>query len=241
MHLGRRATQRLSAARALDEAPGHRPLRHRSRAASPPPMSLNRPRLRLRAAAAPASRTGPVAWSPTATVNPSRASGVFGGCAASRCRSRRASRIAGRGGTGKTACEIEKCAAHTARIALRDIGAVAEVVAGLDRSLGKIRIRRSRRRSVKWRGRLRRAIVERWWRAWEKRGCRQPSVPSRARVVPWGRVRGLVVDAYLHAPRSGAKRIAPRCERRVSERWSCCRADREQGPRGGRCGRRVFG
>src|SRR5436190_1719116 len=83
VHLGRRATQRLTAARALDEAPPAPAAAvpppviapaSPSAAASPPPDVAEAP---AAPPLPPPPGPGPVAWSPTATVNPSRASGVF--------------------------------------------------------------------------------------------------------------------------------------------------------------------
>src|SRR6267142_7189407 len=77
MHLGRRATQRLSAARALDEAPPAPAAAVPPPAAAPAsPSAVASPPPDV-AQAPPPPGPGPIAWSPTATVNPSRASGVF--------------------------------------------------------------------------------------------------------------------------------------------------------------------
>src|SRR5258705_8028050 len=81
MHLGRRATQRLSAARALDEAPAAPAAGVPPPAApSPPPAVAESPPPPPPPAAPPLPpppRPGPVAGRPTATRNPSRAGGGF--------------------------------------------------------------------------------------------------------------------------------------------------------------------
>src|SRR5881394_3662270 len=77
--LGRRASQRLSASRALGEVP---PAAESPPAEAPPPQPPSASPAPSQAPpppppTPPPAGPGPVAWSPTATVNPNRASGVF--------------------------------------------------------------------------------------------------------------------------------------------------------------------
>jgi len=185
VHLGRRATQRLSAARALDSELAPAP----PAAPSPPPPDAPSPP--AAAAAAPASQ--PLAGSVfrpqalPADVEARRAVAALQ--------------------TAATADEqraiIEQLQRLTPElIARRDIGAIAEVVAGLDRSLGKIQDPEIQEAIGGVAGTLAdEAIVERMV---ERLG--QPRVPpaERAHLVravgALGAVSaGLVVDAYLHA------------------------------------------
>ena len=209
--LGRRASQRLSASRALGEVPPA-PEPPAVAEAPPPPTPPPPPPTPSDPAPAPAppppppspSGPAPVAWSPTATVNPSRASSVFRPDvlppdvearravialqAASRPEDQRAI--------------IEKVRQLTPSvIALRDIGAVAEVVAGLDRSLGKIQDPEIQEAIGEVAGALAdETIVERMVAR-----LGEPRVPpaERAHLVhavgALGAVSaGYVVDAYLH-------------------------------------------
>ena len=185
VHLGRRATQRLSAARALDSELAPAP----PAAPSPPPPDAPSPP--AAAAAAPASQ--PLAGS------------VFRPQAVpADVEARRAVAALQ---TAATADEqraiIEQLQRLTPElIARRDIGAIAEVVAGLDRSLGKIQDPEIQEAIGGVAGTLAdEAIVERMV---ERLG--QPRVPpaERAHLVravgALGAVSaGLVVDAYLHA------------------------------------------
>jgi len=187
VHLGRRATQRLSAARALDSELAPAP----PAAPSPPPPDAPSPP--AAAAAAPASQ--PLAG----------ASSVFRPQALpADVEARRAVAALQ---TAATADEqraiIEQLQRLTPElIARRDIGAIAEVVAGLDRSLGKIQDPEIQEAIGGVAGTLAdEAIVERMV---ERLG--QPRVPpaERAHLVravgALGAVSaGLVVDAYLHA------------------------------------------
>jgi len=88
-------------------------------------------------------------------------------------------------------------------IALRDIGAVAEVVAGLDRSLGKIQDPEIQEAiGGGGGGALRmRLLWSVWWRASASRACPLPSAAHLVNAVgALGAVSaGSVVDAYLHA------------------------------------------
>ena len=185
VHLGRRATQRLSAARALDSELAPAPPAAPS---PPPPDAPSTP-----AAAAAAAPSQPLAGSVfrpqalPADVEARRAVAALQ--------------------TAATADEqraiIEQLQRLTPElIARRDIGAIAEVVAGLDRSLGKIQDPEIQEAIGGVAGTLAdEAIVERMV---ERLG--QPRVPpaERAHLVravgALGAVSaGLVVDAYLHA------------------------------------------
>src|SRR5690349_19720447 len=204
--LGRRASQRLSASRALGEVPPapEPPAAAESPPAPPPPTATPSAPAPPPPPPSPSSGPAPVAWSPTATVNPSRASSVFRPDvlppdvearravialqAASRPEDQRAI--------------IEKVRQLTPSvIALRDIGAVAEVVAGLDRSLGKIQDPEIQEAIGEVAGALAdETIVERMVAR-----LGEPRVPpaERAHLVhavgALGAVSaGYVVDAYLH-------------------------------------------
>jgi len=204
--LGRRANQRLSASRALGEAPPA-PVGAPSpppAAASAPPGVAEPPPPRP-PPAPPPPEPGPVAWSATATVNPSRSSTVFRpNVLPADVEARRAvTALLAASGPEDQRASIERLRQLTPDvIALRDIGAVAEVVAGLDRSLGKIRDPEIQEAIGEVAGALAdEAIVERMVAR-----LGEPRVPpgERAHLVnavgALGAVSaGLVVDAYLHA------------------------------------------
>ena len=205
--LGRRASQRLSASRALGEVPP---------APEPPPVEappLPPPPQPQPPSASPApppptpppAAPGPVAWSPTATVNPNRASGVFRpDVLPPDVEARRAvTALQAASRPEDQRVIIEKVRQLTPSvIALRDIGAVAEVVAGLDRSLGKIQDPEIQEAIGEVAGALAdETIVERMVAR-----LGEPRVPpaERAHLVhavgALGAVSaGYVVDAYLHA------------------------------------------
>jgi len=213
VHLGRRASQRLSASRAIDEAP---PATEPIGVPAPPPAVASPPGV---AEAPPPPHPsppppppppqptgpGPVAWSPTATVGPSRASSLFRpDVLPADVEARRAVLAL------QAASRPEDQRAIIAKvrqltpdvIALRDIGAVAEVVAGLDRSLGKIQDPEIQEAIGELAGALAdETIVERMVAR-----LGEPRVPpaERAHLVhavgALGAVSaGPVVDAYLHA------------------------------------------
>ena len=198
VHLGRRASQRLSASRALDDVPPTPVVAAPPRppvVAEPPPPP---PPL-------PPPGPGPVAWSPTATVGPSRASGVFRpDVLPADVEARRAvTALLAASQPEDQRANIEKLRQLTPDvIALRDIGAVAEVVAGLDRSLGKVQDPEIQEAIGAVAGTLAdEAIVERMVAR-----LGEPRVPpaERAHLVnavgALGAVSaGSVVDAYLHA------------------------------------------
>jgi len=190
--LGRRASQRLSASRALGEVP-------------PPPVEPPPPPPPPPLPAPPPPGSGPVAWSPTATVGPSRASGVFQpNVLPPDVEARRAVmalQAASRPEDQRTI--IAKLRQLTPDvIALRDIGAVAEVVAGLDRSLGKVQDPEMQEAIGEVAGALADdAIVERMV---ARLGAPRVPPAERAHLVhavgALGAVSaGHVVDAYLHA------------------------------------------
>ena len=139
VHLGRRASQRLSASRASEEA-------EPPPAAAAPPSVADAPQPQPQPPPPPPlppapPGPGPVAWSPTATVGPSRASSAFRPDVLPADVEARRAVIALQAASRP---EDQRVIIAKVRqltpdvIALRDIGAVAEVVAGLDRSLGKI-------------------------------------------------------------------------------------------------------
>ncbi|PYO71575.1 MAG: hypothetical protein DMD64_14165 [Gemmatimonadetes bacterium] len=174
VHLGRRATQRLSAARALDEAP---------------------------AAPAVAAPSPP----PSETVAPSRSSNVLRpNVLPADVEARRAvTALLAAAEPVEQRASIEQLRQLTPDvIALRDIGAVAEVVAGLDRSLGKIQDPEIQEAIGEVAGALAdEAIVERMV---ARLGEARVPPAERAHLVhavgALGAVSaGLVVDAYLHA------------------------------------------
>jgi HEAT repeat protein len=182
--LGRRASQRLSATRALDAAP-----------AAPP------------AAALPPATSPPVAPLPSETVGPSaaRSSNVFRPQALpADVEARRAVAALQAAATAdEQRASLEQLRRLTPEVlALRDIGAIAEVVAGLNRSLAKIQDPEIQEAIGEVAGTLAdEAIVERMVAR-----LGEPRVPpaERAHLVhavgALGAVSaGLVVDAYLHA------------------------------------------
>jgi HEAT repeat protein len=197
VHLGRRASQRLSASRALGEVPPAPVAAAPSPPPqSPPPQSPPPPSAPVFIAAAPPP--------PSEAVSPVRQSGVF------RPDVLPADVEARRAVTALLAASrpedqrpiVEKLRRLTPDvIALRDIGAVAEVVAGLDRSLGKVQDPDIQEAIGEVAGALAdEAIVERMVAR-----LGEPRVPpaERAHLVnavgALGAVSaGSVVDAYLH-------------------------------------------
>lgn len=187
--LGKRASQRLSAARAMNEpvpvaapSPPQSPPSQSPPVFSPPPVQL-----------------------PSEAVSPARQSGVFRpdvlppDVAARRAVA--ALQLAATPDDQRNhIAELRRLAPQV--IALRDIGAIAEVVAALDRSLGKIQDPEIQEAIGEVAGALAdETIVERMV---ERLG--EPRVPpaERAHLVravgALGAVStGLVVDAYLHA------------------------------------------
>jgi len=205
--LGRRASQRLSASRALGDVP---PAAESPPAEAPPPQPPSASPAPSQAPpppppTPPPAGPGPVAWSPTATVNPNRASGVFRpDVLPPDVEARRAvTALQAASRPEDQRVIIEKVRQLTPSvIALRDIGAVAEVVAGLDRSLGKIQDPEIQEAIGEVAGALAdETIVERMVAR-----LGEPRVPpaERAHLVhavgALGAVSaGYVVDAYLHA------------------------------------------
>ena len=202
--LGRRATQRLSASRALGEAPPT------PAAAVPPPSAAPSPPPAAPAPApppAPASEPVfvPAPSPPAETVGPSRSSTVFRpNVLPADVEARRAvTALLAAAGPEEQRASIEKLRQLTPDvIALRDIGALAEVVAGLDRSLGKIQDPEIQEAIGVVAGALAdEAIVERMV---ARLGEARVPPAERAHLVhavgALGAVSaGLVVDAYLHA------------------------------------------
>src|SRR6266571_2193085 len=199
--LGRRASQRLSTSRVLGEAPpaaappAAPPLQPSPAPPEPPPMVV--PSAPVFVAAAPPPRSE--------TVAPARQTGAFRpDVLPADVEARRAVialQAASRPEDQRTI--IEKLRRLTPDvIALRDIGAVAEVVAGLDRSLRKIQDPEIQEAIGDAAGALAdEAIVERMVAR-----LGEPRVPpaERAHLVnavgALGAVSaGSVVDAYLHA------------------------------------------
>ena len=187
--LGRRANQRLSVSRALGEVPPA-PVA----APSPPPATPSEPVF----VAAPSPP-------PSEAVGPARSSSVFRpNVLPADVEARRAvTALLAASGPEDQRASIERLRQLTPDvIALRDIGAVAEVVAGLDRSLGKIQDPEMQEAIGEVAGALAdEAIVERMVAR-----LGEPRVPpgERAHLVnavgALGAVSaGLVVDAYLHA------------------------------------------
>jgi len=208
--LGRRATQRLSASRALGETPA--PPAAAPPPPTPPPQSPPPPVAAPEPAASPppAAPSAPVfvAATPPApgdTLGAARQSGVFRpDVLPADVEARRAVvalQAASRPEDQRVV--IERLRRLTpAVIALRDIGAVAEVVAGLDRALGKIQDPEIQEAIGEVAGALAdESIVERMvTRLGEAR------VPPAERshlvnaVGALGAVSAvIVVDAYLHA------------------------------------------
>ena len=208
VHLGRRASQRLSASRASEEAAqATEPIG----APSPPPAAASAPPGVAEPPPPPSPppppppEPGPVAWSATATVGPSRASSVFRpDVLPADVEARRAvTALLAASQPEDQRANVEKLRQLTPSvIALRDIGAVAEVVAGLDRSLGRIQDPEIQEAIGAVAGALAdETIVERMVAR-----LGEPRVPpaERAHLVnavgALGAVSaGSVVDAYLHA------------------------------------------
>ena len=197
--LGRRASQRLSASRALEEVqPAAEPI-----AAPTPPPVVAEPA--PPPPPPPPPGPGPVAWSPTATVGPSRASSVFRpDVLPADVEARRAvTALLAASHPEDQRANVEKLRQLTPDvIALRDIGAIAEVVAGLDRSLGKVQDPEIQEAIGEVAGTLAdEAIVERMV---ARLGAPRVPPAERAHLVnavgALGAVAaGSVVDAYLHA------------------------------------------
>lgn len=192
VHLGRRASQRLSASRAMDEAP--------PAAAAAPSEPVFVP-----VASPPSPSSPPSPPPPAETVGAGRSSSVFRpNVLPADVEARRAVTALLTASTPEEQrATIEKLRQLTPDvIALRDIGALAEVVAGLDRSLGKIQDPDIQDAIGQVAGALAdEAIVERMVTR-----LGEPRVPpaERAHLVnavgALGAVSaGLVVDAYLHA------------------------------------------
>ena len=197
--LGRRASQRLSASRVLGEVPPA----PAPPAPPPPPAPAPAPP----PAAAPAAPVLVAASPPpprSETVAPGRQSSAFRpDVLPADVEARRAvTALLAASRPEDQHASIEKLRQLTPDvIALRDIGAVAEVVAGLDRSLGKIQDPEIQEAIGELAGALAdEAIVERMVAR-----LGEPRVPpaERAHLVSavgaLGAVSaGLVVDAYLH-------------------------------------------
>ena len=181
--LGRRASQRLSAVRALEE---------------PPPQPL------VEAAPSPPE---PKTWRADASVGSSRASGIFrpqdGGLPADVEARRAVAALQAATSPEAQRATLEQLRRITpAVLALRDIGAIAELVTALDRSLSKIQDPEIQEAIGDAASALAdEAIVERMVTR-----LGEPRVPAAERahlvhaVGALGAVSaGLVVDAYLHA------------------------------------------
>ena len=211
--LGRRATQRLSASRAMGEvaappAPVAAPSPPSDLAAlspppqSPPPQSAP---LQSAAPAAPVFVLSPPP-APSEAVSPARSSSLFRPDAlppdVDARRAAQALQLASGPEDQRTIIEKLRSLAPQV-IGLRDIGAVAEVVAGLDRALAKIQDPDIQEAIGEVAGMLAdETIVERMVAR-----LGEPRVPpaERAHLVnavgALGAVSaGPVVDAYLHAP-----------------------------------------
>jgi len=184
--LGRRASQRLSAVRALEEPP--------------PPL----PQPVVEAAPSPPE---PKTWRADASLGSSRASGIFrpqDGRLPADVEARRAVAAL----QAATSPEAQRATLEQLRritpavLALRDIGAIAELVTALDRSLSKIQDSEIQEAIGDAAAALAdEAIVERMVTR-----LGEPRVPAAERahlvhaVGALGAVSaGLVVDAYLHA------------------------------------------
>lgn len=195
VHLGRRASQRLSAARAIPES------------ASPPPQPVAPADPADPAPSAPAvASPAPPVKLPSETIGGTtgRSSTVFRPEALpADVEARRAVAALQAAPTAdEQRATIEQLRRITPQVlALRDIGAIAEVVAGLDRSLGKIQDAEIQEAIGEVAAALaHEAIVERMVAR-----LGEPRVPpaERAHLVhavgALGAVAaGLVVDAYLH-------------------------------------------
>jgi len=190
--LGKRASQRLSAARAAPEpAP-----------AAPPPAAAAAPGPAAPAPAQPA----PAVQLPAETISPARGGAVFRpNVLPADVEARRAVAALHAAQTAdEQRAAVEQLRRFTPDLlALRDIGAIAEVVASLDRSLGKIEDPEIQEAIGEAAGALAdEVIVERMVTR-----LGEPRVPpaERAHLVhavgALGAVSaGSVVDAYLHAP-----------------------------------------
>jgi HEAT repeat protein len=198
LSLGRRASQRLSAARVAQE-PAPIP-------ATPAAPSPAAPPLAQGAATAVGAPIAPVVQVPVETVGPARASAVFRpNDLPPDVEARRAVAAL----QASPDADAQRAALEQLRrltpdlLALRDVGAVAEVVAGLDRCLSKIQDSGVQEAIGEAAGALAdEAIVERMV---ARMG--EPRVPPAERshlvhaVGALGAVSaGLVVDAYLNAP-----------------------------------------
>ena len=199
--LGRRASQRLSATRALGEvAAPPSPAPPPPPAAPSPPVAAPSP-----PPAAPVFVPAPPP-TPSEVVSPPRASGVFRPDVlppdVEARRAAQALQLASRPEDQRTIIEKLRTLAPEV-LRLRDIGAVAEVVAGLDRALAKTQDPDIQEAIGELAGTLAdETIVERMVAR-----LGEPRVPpaERAHLVnavgALGAVSaGPVVDAYLHAP-----------------------------------------
>ncbi|HEY7193857.1 MAG TPA: HEAT repeat domain-containing protein [Gemmatimonadales bacterium] len=196
VHLGRRASQRLSASRVLDEAPPAPPAPPVVAPAPPPAAASPPPSAPVFVAAAPPT--------PSDVVSPSRSSAVFRpNVLPPDVEARRAARALQLASTPEEQREIiGKLRALTPEVlGLRDIGAIAEVVAGLDRALSKIQDPEIQEAIGEVAGMLAdEGIVERMV---ARLGEARVPPAERAHLVnavgALGAVSaGLVVDAYLH-------------------------------------------
>jgi len=190
VHLGRRASQRLSASRILGEIPA---------APSPPPQPPPPPSAPVFVPATP-----PTPPPPSEAVSPSRTSGVFRpNVLPPDVEARRAAQALQLASRPEDQREIiEKLRALTPEVlGLRDIAAIAEVVAGLDRALSKIQDPEIQEAIGEVAGVLAdEGIVERMV---ARLGEARVPPAERAHLVnavgALGAVSaGLVVDAYLH-------------------------------------------
>jgi len=200
VHLGRRASQRLSASRALGAVPPE-PVG----AAPAPPPTAPAPPVQAAPSAPVFIAAAPSPPPPSDSVSPARQSSVFRpNVLPADVEARRAvTALLAASQPEDQRANVEKLRALTPDvIALRDIGAVAEVVAGLDRSLGKVQDPAIQEAIGEVAGALAdEAIVERMVAR-----LGEPRVPpaERAHLVnavgALGAVSaGSVVDAYLHA------------------------------------------
>ena len=196
--LGRRASQRLSAVRALETPlPPEQPAPVESRPAPAPPTPF---------VEAQHSPPEPTMWRADASLGPSRASGTFrpqGGGLPADVEARRAVAAL----QAATDLEAQRATLEQLRritpavLALRDIGAIAELVAALDRSLSKIQDPDVQEAIGDAAAALAdEAIVERMV---ARLGEARVPAAERAHLVhavgALGAVSaGLVVDAYLH-------------------------------------------
>src|SRR5919197_975648 len=198
LQLGRRATQRLSAARATAEpTPTPSP-------SQPPPSSTtaSQPPAAQPSAAQPRAPAPPL---PTETVGWARSGSVFGAdVLPPDVEARRAvATLQAATTAAEQRATLEQLRRITpAVLALRDIGAIAEIVAGLDRSLHKIEDPEIQQAIGEAAGALAgEAIVGRMVAR-----LGEPRVPPAERVHLVNAVGALgavsagpVVDAYLHA------------------------------------------